>query len=75
MGRILLITVCSLAMAAPISLFAGLSYMAIGVFCLYLFGLSEVRGSFWGLVAINVSILSTLLTFLVLFAYFCRSFE
>lgn len=75
MGRILLITVCSLAMAAPISLLAGLFYMALGVFCLYLFGLSEVRGSFWGLIAINVSIFSAFLTFLVLFAHFCRSFE
>lgn len=75
MGRILLITICSLAMAAPISLFAGLFYMALGILCLYLFGLSEVRGGLWGFIAINISIFSTLLTFLVLFAYFCRSFE
>lgn len=74
MGEILLITLRSLALAAPISIVAAAAYLIFSMSCLKLLGLSEVRFGLCSFALLALSALASLLTFLVLFAHFCRSF-
>lgn len=73
MGHLLFVALYSLAFAIPITVLAGAFYLILAIFCLHFLGLSEVRGGLCGFVAINLVVFLTLFTFLVSFAYLCRS--
>lgn len=71
--ELLIVTMYALLLSLPISFFCCLAYMVVGIIVLKATGLGEERESLPGFVAINLSLLMGVLTFLVLFAYFARN--
>lgn len=74
MGELLLVTLYSFLIAAPLAFLAGVFYFLVALFVLHFFSALEVRGGMCGFVAFVAVIFSTVLTFLVVFANLCRSF-
>lgn len=74
MAELLLSVLYSLAFSLPIAFFSGIGYVLLAVLALKVMGLSEVRDEATGFFVLASCFFLSIFTFLVSFAYFCRSF-
>lgn len=71
--ELVLLTVYSLCLALPISIFIGFGCMVVGLTILRATGQDNVIDSLSGLAVVNLSILAGISGFLLLFAHFVRN--